>query len=193
MNLKHVFYLFCLVLLTACASNSQPVIDYYTIEFLPPGLNSAADARYGFVKVDQPHLSTRHTTEAIIYSDKPYHQDIYIQSQWKEPLPVQLQEWLVQSLDHMGLFTGVMRVSSRAKVPLLLESDIVSFEHLVYRNEIHVSIHMTLLEYGSRKIIKHRVFEYRNPVPEAAAGPAVVAFNQALEQFYNDLYQWLQD
>lgn len=193
MNTNYFYYLLCLILLSGCASNSQPVIDFYTIEFRPPENVRVTSTRFGFVKVDQPHLSTKHTTEAIIYSDRPYQQDIYIRSQWKEPLPVQLQEWLVQSLDYMGLFKGVMRVSSRAKVPLLLESDIVSFEHLVYRNEIHVSIHMTLLEYGSRKIIKHRVFEYRKPVPEAAAGPAVVAFNQTLEQFYYDLFQWLQD
>ncbi len=153
----------------------------------------ADKAIYDFVKVDLPHISTKHMTESIIYSKKPFQKNSYSQSHWKEPLPIMLQEWMAQSINNSKLFKGVIRVASRANVPLMLETDIVKFEHIVYKDRVNVSLRVILIQYKQRKIIKHKLFNYQVKVEDASAEGAVLSFNEALKQFNQDLFLWLKN
>jgi len=92
----------------------------------------------------------------------------------------------------MHLFIGVIRVASRANVPLMLETDIVKFEHLTYKNTIDVSLRVILMQYKQRKIIKQKLFNYQIKVHSSSAETAVSSFNTALIKFDQDLFEWLK-
>lgn len=185
--------LIVILLLAGCASNpSQTPNRYYSLSFTDSG-QSAEQIRYPFLKVDLPNFSSKHHTEAIIYNNQRHELDRYSQSEWKEPLPVLLQEWLLQGLEYSNLFNGIMRATSRAKVPLFLESDIIKFQHNVKQQRVEISVRLTLLDYQSRKIIKHQIFNYQQKVKIHSAEGAVNAFNQILDRFYGDIYTWLAE
>lgn len=193
-----IFYAFILilVLLIGCTPpiKNNTSINYYTLQshsFENGSEYQANNPIYGFVKVDLPHISTKHMTESIVYSDKPFEKNTYSQSEWKEPLPILFQEWMVQSIDEMNLFKGVMRLASRANVHLVLETDIVKFEHIVYKNEVNVALKVILIKYNKREILKQKLFKYRQKVENASAHAAVISFNEVLKQFDKDLYIWL--
>ncbi len=172
--------------------NKADPLKYYTLHFQSTAVK-ADKAIYDFVKVDLPHISTKHMTESIIYSKKPFQKNSYSQSHWKEPLPIMLQEWMAQSINNSKLFKGVIRVASRANVPLMLETDIIKFEHIVYKDRVNVSLRVILIQYKQRKIIKHKLFNYQVKVEDASAEGAVLSFNEALKQFNQDLYLWLKN
>jgi len=185
-----IFFLILLMLgCTPSVKQTQPH-HYYTLQY-QQSQNKADKPVYGFVKVDLPHISSKHMTENITYAPQPFEKNSYSQSKWKEPLTIIFQEWLVQSIADMNLFKGVIRVSSRANVSLMLETDIVKFEHLLYSNEVNVVLRVILIQYNQRKIIKEKLFNYRIKVTQASAKSAVISFNHALKQFDKELYQWL--
>ncbi len=192
--MKQLSLLLLLLLSTACTPPVQQVkpYTYYTLD-LQRFTNKAGTTAYDYVKIDLPHISSKHLSENIIYTSKPFEQNSYLQSKWKEPLTIMLQKWLVQSIDDMKLFKGVIRAASRAKVALILESDIVRFEHVLYRNEVDITIRVILIDYKLRNIIKQKRFNYKVKVAQASAKSAVESFNQALEQFNVELYKWLNE
>ncbi len=147
---------------------------------------------YDFIKIDLPHISSNSMQQNIIYANQPFEKNSYSQSKWKESLASMIQQWLVQSIDQTGLFKGVIRVNSRARVPLILETDVVEFEHHTYDNSVHVSFRIILIENRTRKIVKQKLFNYQVIVTENSAHGAVVAFNSVLKQFNHELYLWLQ-
>ncbi|MCP3851996.1 MAG: hypothetical protein GY694_17430 [Gammaproteobacteria bacterium] len=192
-QLSLILLLIGLFLISACTPSIKKIDPhkYYTLYF-QDSENKAATPIYDFVKVDLPHAPTNHMTTSILYSENLFQRNSYSQSKWKEPLPTMLQEWLVQSINNMNLFSGVIRVASRANVPLMLETDIVKFEHATYNNEVNVSLRVILIQYAKRKVIKQRLFNYKIKVDQASAESAVHAFNIALQQFNNELYLWLK-
>jgi len=193
--MKHKIFKFVLLVLSltlsACASNPSGKPGYYFSLAYQGDSSLVAEPRFPFIKIDLPNFSSKHNTEAIVYTRREHELDRYSQSEWKEPLPALLQEWLLQSLEHSNLFAGVMRGTSRAKVPLFMESDIIKFQHNVTRQVVELSLRLTLLDYKSRKILKHKIFNYHYKVSDASAKGAVYSFNQALKELDRDIYQWL--
>lgn|GEM_PF-2276818 len=190
MNKKILLLLFSSLIIGCSSSPNNNPSQYFSlphIQTIPP----VNKVHYPFVKVDLPNFSSKHNTEAIFYTGQKYELARYSQSEWKEPLPTLLQEWLLQSLEHSNLFAGVMRATSRAKVPLFLESDIIKFQHNIKVHEVEVSIRLTLLDYNTRKILKHKIFHYQKTVSEVSAKGAVHSFNQILKQLEADIVAWL--
>lgn len=182
-----------LLLQVACASQPGKSKNYYRLDFkAAPDTHSPA-VKYDFIKVDTPHLASTHTTESILYSEAPYKQDAYSNSEWMVALPTLMQNWLLQSLEHMNLFKGVMRSSTRATAPLMLETDIIQFEHIVYESSVLVEIRVSLLDYETRKVVNQKSFRYRKTIDKQTAADAVAAFNALLVDFNRDLYQWLDN
>lgn len=190
---KPILLVIMLIITSGCTPSVNQVepYNYYTLQY-QHSANKAAKPLYDFVKIDLPHTSSKRMTENIVYSEKPYQKNSYSQNKWKEPLPVMFQEWLVQSIDEMNLFKGVLRVASRANVPLMLETDIVKFEHVLYKNEVDISLRVILIQYNKRHILQQKLFNYRIKVAQPSAESAVIAFNNALIEFDRDLYQWLK-
>jgi ABC-type uncharacterized transport system auxiliary subunit len=94
-------------------------------------------------------------------------------------------------MQNSHLFSGVMRTTSRAKVSLFMESDIIKFQHSINKGGVDVLLRVTLLEYPSRKIIKNKIFKYQQPVSIASAKEAVNSFNLILNKLDQDLFTWL--
>lgn len=169
-------------------------MHYYALPYVESSnvaFNSKKVEKY--LKVALPHFSTQQNTKAILYTAENLEQARYIKSEWKESLPVLLQEWLLQAIGKLNRYKGVMRLTSRAKVRSLLESDIIKFHHLVKQKKVEVSLRLTLLDYNSRKVIKHGVFNYQQAVDNMSAQSAVKAFNHVLKDFNSDLSQWLSE
>jgi len=177
--------------LCGCASNlnEQPG-RFFSLSYVSSSYQ-VAKPKYPFLKIDLPNFSSKHNTEAIVYASREHELDRYSQSEWKEPLPTLLQEWLLQSVEQSNLFAGVMRGTSRAKVSLFLESDIIKFQHNLKRQSVEVSLRLTLLNYHSRKIIQHKIFNYQQPVSTPSAKEAVYSFNQILKNLNKDMFVWL--
>jgi len=193
MNFEKIIILIVISIfsLTGCASNpnNQP-IKHYSLPYIENS-KQLQNPHYPYLKIDIPNFSSQHNTEAIVYTSNQFELDRYSLSEWKEPLPILLQEWLLQSLQSSGLFSGVMRITSRAKVSLILESDIIKFQHNLKKQSVEVVLRLTLLDYPSRKIIKYKVFKYQQAVPTAIAKAAVNSFNQILLNLDQDIYSWL--
>ncbi len=180
-----------LITLISCASNSNnKTIQRYSLQY-DKNLQQPVNNKYQFLKVDIPNFSSNHNVVAIIYTNNKFELDSYSQSEWKEPLPLLLQEWFLQSFENSQLFKGVMRATSRAKVSLFLESDIIKFQHNVKKQVVEVSLRLTLLDYHSRKIVKHQIFHYQQNVLDSSAKDAVEAFNLVLRKLDKDIYNWL--
>ena len=189
--LRISFLLSLLLMLGGCASNqNQAPGRHFSLSYMA-SQNRAEQAQYSYLKVDMPNFSSKHNTEAIVYSSKTHQLDRYAHSEWKEPLPTLLQEWLLQSMERSNLFTGVMRGTSRAKVSMFLESDIIRFQHNLKQQSVEVSLRLTLLDYNSRKIIRHKIFNYQHAVSIPSAEGAVDSFNQILKKLDHDLFFWL--
>jgi len=97
MSIKSVIIiLISITIIVGCTPSVNQIKPqkYYTLSFkhsekpAVPG----SEVSYDFVKVDLPHISTKHMTQNIIYSNAPFQKDSYSQSKWKEPLPIMLQE-----------------------------------------------------------------------------------------------------
>ncbi len=183
-------------LLTACITASQTIqaISHYSLIYQAQQKNKTSISPiFDYVKVDRPSFSSQHSTEGIIYSNSPYQLDVYSLNVWQKPLTILFQDWLLQSLEDSQLFTGIMRVTSRSKVSLFLESDIVKFQHNVKQNNVEVDIRLTLLDYNSRNIIKHQRFYYQQKTSSNNAKGAVDTFNQILKIFAQDMFAWLKE
>jgi ABC-type uncharacterized transport system auxiliary subunit len=192
--MKIVSLLIPLLFISACTPSVNQVDPYkfYTLNYQGSARQNTQPI-YDFVKIDLPHVSTKHITENILYSKKSFEQNSYSQSKWKEPLAVMLQSWLVQSMENSYLFKGVIRAASRANVPLIIETDIVKFEHIIYQDEVHVALKVVLIQYNQRKILKQKLFNYHIKVAHPSAEESVISFNQSLIQFDKDLSLWLKE
>jgi ABC-type uncharacterized transport system auxiliary subunit len=191
-NIKVILLATILFILSGCMSTPSTPNNYYTLQYVNTS-KPAAQKYKEILKIDFPHAPSNLMGKRIIYAANPYESAYYIKNRWAEPLPAMLQDWIIQSIEDAGLYKAVVRSSSRVATDLILESDIVSFEHRLETKSVVVSIRLNLIKNDNNKIVKSKLFSYEESVENADASSAVKAFNEALKLFKKDVVLWLEN
>lgn len=176
---------------SGCMSEPSAPNNYYTLSYVKDSkkeVHSSSD----ILKVDMPHAPLNLIGKRIVYAKNPYESAHYVKNRWDQPLPAMLQDWIIRSVENAKLYKAVVRSTSRVRTDLILESDIVSFEHRLDSKSVVISIRMNLIDSKTNKIIKSKLFSYEQSVAHADANSAVIAFNKALKLFDNDMSRWLE-
>lgn len=180
-----------LFLLNGCMSTPTAPNNYYTLQYVNTQ-KTDIQKQENIIKVDFPHAPSNLMGKRIIYTSNSYKSAYYVKNRWAQPLPSMMQDWIIRSIEDAGLYKAVVRSSSRVTTNLVLESDIVSFEHRLESESVVVTIRMNLIKSGTNKIVKTKLFSYEESVESANASSAVKAFNEALKVFRSDLVLWLE-
>lgn len=181
-----------LFVFNGCMSTPSAPNNYYTLQYENTKTTINQKAKE-ILKVDFPHAPSNLIGKRIVYASNPYKSAYYVRNRWAEPLPAMLQNWIIQSIEDAGLYKAVVRSSSRVASDLVLESDIVSFEHRLKSSSVVVSVRLNLINNGNNKILKSKTFSYEKSVESANASSAVKAFNGALKEFKKDVVLWLEN
>lgn len=181
-----------LIALSGCMGTPSAPNNYYTLQYENTKIETKQTCKE-ILKVDFPHAPSTLMGKRIIYVANPYESAYYVKNRWAEPLPAMLQDWIIHSIEDAGLYKAVVRSSSRVATDLVLESDIVSFEHRLESKSVVVSIRLNLIKNDNNKIIKSKLFSYEKSVESTNASNAVKAFNEALKVFKKDVVLWLEN
>jgi ABC-type uncharacterized transport system auxiliary subunit len=90
----------------------NPEIEYYTLEYDPPGFSAREQVSY-IIKVEPFKVSPVYNTTHIIYQEKPFKKDSYTYHKWSVN-PADIVTYLTgRDLKNSGLFKGVLLPGER--------------------------------------------------------------------------------
>ena len=182
---------FGLVALAGCASTA---IKTYTLS--PKSYKRVSYSKFqnSVVRVDYPKGVEDTMGTKIYYQDGSLEESFYLYSQWSKSLNRIIMGAVVDILQQSNLFKRVVDYSSTADVDYILESSIREFEHKLEGNSSFASIiiEARLLDSTNHKIVKSKLFHYKEPCTTTDARGFVEASNGALERFGRDLVLFLE-
>ena len=192
-----VIIIFLIFFLSSCAIKElEPLKEYSLKEPTTVRKVNSSIYKNKILKVEIPLSISSEVGYKISYLYlKDNEGGYYINSQYKEPLNLQLTKILINTLSKSNLFKSVVPYNSDIIEDLKLESTIFKIEHQIKNNNSSFAIfeiEVRLIDSNSKTILKSKRFRYTKECKTTNAQGFIEAFNEILEQFSNDLINWLR-
>jgi ABC-type uncharacterized transport system auxiliary subunit len=185
-------------LITGCAFQSLPPVEFYAIE---PGWGQSDPAPIekkgaAIIQIAPVRGSGAFTGTDILYTDTRHIQHSYAYSRWRDSPVRMMQTVLEVAVENSGLFRAVLPPTSVSGADFLVESTLLEFGHLLGREGTSagvVRMRFHLIDNKSRKVVASKELVARIPVATMDARGAAAAINQAAIKVATDLVVWLSE
>jgi cholesterol transport system auxiliary component len=116
------------LLFGACINLKQPgnKIEYYTLEYDPPGFSGMAPLPYS-IRVERFTTAPTYNTTQIIYREQSFKRAAYAYHKWRVNPGDLVTHFLDRDIRHSGLFGGVIPRDSKFKASFILEGKVDEF------------------------------------------------------------------
>jgi cholesterol transport system auxiliary component len=182
------------MLISGCAMKEAAPLERYTLQRVEVKQDHYSPYSKKVLKVAYPQTLKERMSTKMHFSYSSIEQGVYQNSEWTNVLPKLLQGVVISALQQSGLFRAVVSTSSTLNGDMKLESMIYDFSHHVRGKASYavVSIRFSLIEVSSGKLLKNKVFSYREETPTVDAKGYVTATNTIMERVVKDLIVWLR-
>ena len=193
LSFKNISWIIIVLLFQGC-SIKEPPLKIYTLSVAAPVKAHGSLRKEKTIKVIYPQSIKEKIGQEMNFSYSDSEQGSYQNARWSNNLGQLLQGTFIETLEQSGLFGAVLSFASTAKEDFRLESTIFAFSHRVRGNvsEAVVSVHFSLVDADSGKLVKSRRFSYAVPTVTTDAKGYTDATNKALNQLSADLVLWLE-
>ncbi len=193
LSFKNTSWMAIVLLLQGC-SIKEPPLKIYTLSTGAPIKAHGSSLKEKTVKVIYPQSIKEKIGQEMNFSYSDSEQGSYQNARWSNNIGQLLQGAFVETLQQSGLFGAVLSFASTVREDFRLESTIFAFSHRVRGDvsEAVVSIHFSLIDADSGKLVKSRRFGYAVPTVTTDAKGYTDATNKALNQLSVDLVSWLE-
>ena len=193
--MKRVILAFAILMatvMTGCAIKSRKM-DIYTISV--PHINlhpSSSRYRNSVLRVEYPN-GTSETMGSRIYYREGDRESWYLYSRWSDSLNRMMLSIVVESLHSSGIFKDVIDYTSNSVSDYSLETTIYDFRHQIEGDSsyAYLKIGFRLLSSKTNRIIKSRIFEYKEECSQTNASGFVKAVKEINKKMARDLILWI--
>ncbi len=189
-----IFTVLLSVILAGCAIKSRN-IDIYTFS-LPDISIPHIRSKYhnSVLRVDYPNGSNE-TMGSRIYYREGDKEAWYLYSRWSDSVNRMLMSVIIDTLQKSSIFKDVIDYSSNSVDDYELETSIYDFRHEIddEQSYAYLKIGFRLLNSENKKIVKHKIFEYRVTCESVDAKGFVKAVKEINNKLARDLINWLKN
>ena len=181
-----------ILFLSGCATKTINSFYISTPNIDIPKLHSSKFAN-SVLKVSYPEGSSIYMGSRIYYTlgDR---ESYYKYSRWSDSANRMILSLVVESLQKSQIFKSVIDYSSDAKSDYMLESTIYSFRHIVNDSDsyAYLKIGFRLVDKSNNKIIKEKIFEYKEPCKTTDARGFIEATKEIFAKLSRELPLWIE-
>ena len=181
-----------ILFLSGCATKTINSFYISTPNIDIPKLHSSKFAN-SVLKVSYPEGSSIYMGSRIYYTlgDR---ESYYKYSRWSDSANRMILSLVVESLQKSQIFKSVIDYSSDAKSDYMLESTIYSFRHIVNDSDsyAYLKIGFRLVDKSNNKIIKEKIFEYKEPCKTTDARGFIEATKEIFTKLSRELSLWIE-
>jgi len=181
-----------ILFLGGCATKTINSFYISTPNIDIPKLHSSKFAN-SVLKVSYPEGSSIYMGSRIYYTlgDR---ESYYKYSRWSDSANRMILSLVVESLQKSQIFKSVIDYSSDAKSDYMLESTIYSFRHIVNDSDsyAYLKIGFRLVDKSNNKIIKEKIFEYKEPCKTTDARGFIEATKEIFTKLSRELSLWIE-
>jgi cholesterol transport system auxiliary component len=170
--------------LGACSSSPVPGFDLAA----PRDLRGARVP--GQVAVVEPTALQPLEAQNIIVRDAAGSVSILGGGQWTDRLPRLIQSRLIQTFENASA-KAVSRPGDGITPDYQLNTEVRAFQLDAARGEAHVEFSEKLVQTGTGRIVRARVFTARVPVTSSNAGEVAQALDRAMGTVFVEIVRWV--
>jgi cholesterol transport system auxiliary component len=196
--MNHLAMALLVLFLGACTGllpKPEPQPRYHALDYTQAAAaNIATDAnrrRFDLptLMVSQPHSVAGFDSRRMIYRRQPHQLEYFAQHEWVDTPARMLAPLIVRALKNSGDFRAVISPPSAAVGDMTLETELLQLtqDFLLSPSQVHLTIHVTLVETASRRVLAWKEFAASAPANRDDPQAGVVAANQAVQQVMSQL------
>lgn len=180
--------------LSGCVSTQPPMTDFRVNTELKIINSDSTKCLDKSLKVTQAFSTSAIMSVKMNYTQGPYKQFVYSESQWADSPNRAITSEIVKLLREAKLFKNVQISKSRSKSDFILEINIEDF--MQYFNDdstksyANVIVSLSLLDAATNSVIATNTFESRVDVKSLNANGGVEALNKALANVLDQTNAW---
>ena len=146
------------------------------------------------LKIDYVRFIQDKDTDKIKYSYSKRETGYYENSIWSNNLSKLIEGSITKTLFSSNVFKSVNSYSSNVSEDLVLETSIFDFTHYIHGKDSYalISIKFSLVNKDNGKVIKEKIFTYRENTPTLNADGFVIASNKIIAKLNNELVYWIR-
>lgn len=194
MNTKHFLTLLVTTLFfSGCITLTKELPPYstYTLN-LPHTIKEVHQSpQYNFtLEIKEPHALQSVNSPFIFYSTDDFKSEQYALSKWSDRPSKMIQNQIIKYLSNTQKYSYINSSNIDVRNSYQLLSEIESFQQYFSHNDsfVEFSIHVYL---RNKTDTFYKKFYYTQPCKTNNAQGAVIAYNQVLQQFVQDLDIWM--
>lgn len=194
--------LFCV--LSSCLNFKQErmKIDYYILEYDPPGSGSH-ESLPAVVRIEPFRVAPPYDTHRMIYGEGSFKRDAYVYHRWRVNPGDLITYYLRRDLRESGIFKGVLPQESRSPSTHVIEGSVEEFYERNQESdgEAVLAITITLMKSQepdiSKRIVFQRTYGSTKALGERSPQALAVAMSQSMaalsKEIIKDIYVALRD
>lgn len=194
-----LFFLFMIILTTACAFPGQTKREIVRTYFLNPevreasGRGGAGKGSTAVLLVNLPKAQAGFDTERIAYLRRPHEVNYYATSEWVDTPPRMLAPLLVQAFERFGAWQTVVRMPSAVRGDYRVDSDNLTLGQEFFQrpSRVRLTLRAQLVDLQRLRPIGTKVFEVVEPAPSEDAYGGVTAANRAVAKLLDEVAAWV--
>lgn len=197
-----VLCLFCV--LSSCLDFKQErmKIDYYTLEYDPPGIGSH-ELLPAVVRIEPFRVAPLYDTNRMIYREGLFKRDAYVYHRWRVNPGDLITYYLRRDLRESGIFKGVLPQESRSPSTHVVEGSVEEFYERDQETdgEAVLNITITLMKSQepdiSKRIVFQRTYGSTKALGQRSPQALAVAMSQSMaavsKEIIRDIFISLRD
>lgn len=180
-KMKLASFIFMMPLIS-CTPIKSTLINQYKLDNYGPTAPHA-QALHRSILISQPDAMAGYQTEQMVYVDKPFAFNTFVESTWISPPANMLFPLLVQSFQQDRAFSAVISSPYNEKVDYRLDSQILALRQnfLVKPSVLEFSIKIVLTRIDDSQVLGSQLIQERIPCSSDTPYGGVVAANKATE------------
>jgi ABC-type uncharacterized transport system auxiliary subunit len=164
-------------------------ISYYQLDYVPTPKSMTNETVYPYtVRVKDFDVAEIYRRNNIVYRQSPFKLHFYNYEQWAVRPEYLVSDMLFRHLETAKIFSEVRRSIDSEEPDFIISGTIRALEEYDNQDEwyAHIAINMNLQDYGAKRIIWSREWDYRKKVSNLETIYVVRGLSELLERINNE-------
>jgi cholesterol transport system auxiliary component len=174
-------------LLTGCAVKPA-ITNQYKLDHFSAKKLSSQQSRQSIL-ISQPEAVAGYQTDAMLYVIKPYEVSSFAHNAWIGPPADMLFPLIMQSVQRSGYFYAVASTPNSDQTDYRLDTQLIELQQdfLKKPSQIHFVAKVVLTHVADNHVVASRVIQESVPCPADTPYGGVIAANQAVKRFTEEM------